>query len=78
MIDHPIEEQAKADLVASGARAAKRQDADEQIDADASGPLGAVFDSDPAERFRYGIETFLDGLRHQLADPAEAARRHRT
>lgn len=76
VIGHTIEEQAKADLVASGAWAAKRQDAAEQIDADASGALGAVFDSDPAERFRYGIETFLDGLRYQLANPAEAARRH--
>jgi TetR/AcrR family tetracycline transcriptional repressor len=67
VIGHTIEEQAQAQLVASGAWASKRAAAAEQIDADDSGALGMVFDSDPAERFTYGLQTFLDGLQQQLA-----------
>jgi TetR/AcrR family tetracycline transcriptional repressor len=78
VIGHTIEEQAKADMVASGAWATKRQDAAEQIDADESGALGVVFDSDPTERFDFGLQTFLDGLRYQLARNAEADQHHRT
>jgi TetR/AcrR family tetracycline transcriptional repressor len=66
VIGHTIEEQAQSELVASGAWAAKRASAAEQIDADDTGALGMIFDSDPAERFAYGLQTFLAGLRHQL------------
>jgi TetR/AcrR family tetracycline transcriptional repressor len=66
VIGHTIEEQAQAELVASGAWAAKRESAAEQIDADDTGAIEMLFDADPAERFAFGLGTFVDGLRVQL------------
>jgi AcrR family transcriptional regulator len=63
VIGHTIEEQARANLVDSGAWS-KKMDAFAGLADDVA--LSA-FDADPQERFAYGLRLLLNGIRHELA-----------
>ncbi|QXJ22288.1 TetR/AcrR family transcriptional regulator C-terminal domain-containing protein [Actinomadura graeca] len=67
ILGHTIEEQAQAELAASGAWEAKRAALSEQS-AQETGvrPLDAIMDVPPEERFAYGLTVFINGIRHQL------------
>lgn len=66
VLGHTIEEQAQAELAEQGAWAAKMAAFSKLSDDLAV----TAFDTDPAERFEYGLQLFLDGVRQQLAKPA--------
>ncbi|WP_019548908.1 TetR/AcrR family transcriptional regulator C-terminal domain-containing protein [Streptomyces sulphureus] len=63
VIGHTIEEQARADLVEGGLWS-KKMDAFTELSDDVA--LSA-FDADPEERFVYGLQLFLNGIRHELS-----------
>lgn len=64
VIGHTIEEQARADLIKSGAWATKMAAFNELTDHVAV----TTFDADPAERFAYGLKLLLNGIRHELTE----------
>jgi len=67
VLGHTIEEQAQAELVAAGTWSAKLEALNERSDPGyMQTAAAATFSADPAERFGYGLQAFLDGLRRQL------------
>jgi TetR/AcrR family transcriptional regulator, tetracycline repressor protein len=69
VLGHTIEEQAQIELIKRGAWEPKLV-----VDGIENKIAATAFAADPAERFRYGLELLLDGIRQQLAPPASAAR----
>ncbi len=67
VLGHTIEEQAQLDLTERGAWNPKLT-----VDGIENKLAVTAFTADPAERFGYGLQLFLDGIRQQLARlPAE-------
>jgi TetR/AcrR family tetracycline transcriptional repressor len=68
VLGHTIEEQALAALLADRTWkdkvASYRQDEEPHI----ARAIDAVIDSDPTERFTYGLRIFIDGISHQIRD----------
>ena len=69
VLGHTIEEQAQIELVKRGAWEPKLV-----VDGIENKIAATAFAADPGERFRYGLELFLDGIGQQLALPSSAAR----
>jgi TetR/AcrR family transcriptional regulator, tetracycline repressor protein len=69
VLGHTIEEQAQSELVDRGAWEPKLV-----VDGIENKIAATAFGADPADRFRYGLELFLDGIRQQLARPSPATR----
>jgi TetR/AcrR family tetracycline transcriptional repressor len=67
VLGHTIEEQAQLELAGRGAWEPKLT-----VDGIENKLAATAFTADPAERFGYGLELFLDGIRQQLARPARA------
>ncbi|WP_239085201.1 TetR/AcrR family transcriptional regulator C-terminal domain-containing protein [Streptomyces halstedii] len=67
VIGHTIEEQARADLVNDGSWP-KKMDAFAELADDVA--LSA-FDSDQQERFAYGLQLLLNGIRHELTTSSQ-------
>ena len=66
---HTIEEQAQIELVQCGAWEPKLV-----VNGIENKIAATAFAVDPAERFRYGLELLLDGIRQQLAPPSPTTR----
>jgi TetR/AcrR family tetracycline transcriptional repressor len=62
VLGHTIEEQAQIELTARGAWEPKLT-----VDGIENKLAATAFTADPAERFGYGLQLFLDGIRQQLA-----------
>jgi TetR/AcrR family tetracycline transcriptional repressor len=62
VIGHTIEEQAQLELTERGAWEPKLT-----VDGIENKLAATAFTADPAERFGYGLQLFLDGIRQQLA-----------
>ena len=69
VLGHTIEEQAQIELIKRGAWEPQLV-----VDGIENKIAATAFAADPAERFRYGLELLLDGIRQQLAPPASTAR----
>lgn len=69
VLGHTIEEQAQIQLIERGAWEPKLV-----VDGIENKIAATAFAADPAERFRYGLELLLDGIRQQLALPSAAPR----
>ena len=68
VLGHTIEEQAQIELVERGAWEPKLI-----VDGVENQIAVTAFAADPSERFRYGLELLLSGIRQQLAPPASSA-----
>ena len=62
MLGHTIEEQAQLELTERGVWEPKLT-----VDGIENKLAATAFAADPAERFGYGLQLFLDGIRQQLA-----------
>ena len=62
MLGHTIEEQAQIELTERGTWEPKLT-----VDGIENKLAATAFTADPAERFGYGLQLFLDGIRQQLA-----------
>ena len=62
MLGHTIEEQAQIELTERGVWEPKLT-----VDGIENKLAATAFTADPAERFGYGLQLFLDGIRQQLA-----------
>lgn len=60
-----IEEQARGRLTPETVRA-KLAEGERELGPEVGAALGSVATADPDDRFRYGLELFLDGIRQQL------------
>ncbi len=69
VLGHTIEEQAQIELVKRGAWEPKLV-----VDGVENKIAATAFAADPAERFSYGLELLLDGIRQQLALPSPGTR----
>lgn len=72
VLGHTIEEQAQTQAAQQGSAWEAKQAEWEATHAELNDTpqaraLGAVIQTDPAERFAYGLAIFLDGIRHRLA-----------
>jgi TetR/AcrR family tetracycline transcriptional repressor len=75
VLGHTIEEQAQLRLGEQGADWLARQgyaSGDDPVFAQA---IGSVIAADPAERFAYGLQLFIDGIRQQLPSTRPGRRR---
>jgi TetR/AcrR family tetracycline transcriptional repressor len=70
VLGHCIEEQAQAELAADGGWAARALEFRHDADSDFDEAMAATITADPAERFAYGLQLLVDGIRAQL--PAQA------
>lgn len=68
VLGYTIEEQARQQLPGRDDWAVRLAAVSEHQDPQFLRALTSVVASDPTERFRYGVELFLDGLRHQLRE----------
>lgn len=75
VLGHTIEEQAQRELADRGA-GASTWSSDLQDDTPYTQARASVLAADPDERFAYGLQLFIDGIRHQLP-PATSRRRLR-
>lgn len=66
VLGHTIEEQAQARLPTDDDWQARLERSDTPLSAGFASALTAVRESDPAERFDYGIEILIDGVRSRL------------
>lgn len=73
VLGHTIEEQALASLLAEGGWEPKTLAYDEDDDPGFAQAITAVVASNPEERFAYGIQLFLDGLRYHGGDRVPVA-----
>ena len=65
VLGHTIEEQAQIELAERGAWETKLA-----VDGIENKLAATAFAADPAERFRYGLQLVIDGIRQQLAPPS--------
>lgn len=72
VLGHCIEEQAQAELAADGGWDAKALGFLEHDGSDFDQAITATIAADPAERFAYGLQLLIDGIRSQL--PTEVTR----
>lgn len=75
VLGHTIEEQAQLRLEEQGEDWQARQAHAPDVDPLFARALGAVIAADPAERFAYGLELFIDGVRQQLLGGQQRTRR---
>ena len=68
VLGHTIEEQAQLELTARGVWEPKLT-----VDGIENKLAATAFTADPAERFGYGLQLFLDGIRQQLARLTQAS-----
>jgi TetR/AcrR family tetracycline transcriptional repressor len=66
VLGHCIEEQAQAELAADGGWEAKVADRTEHDGSSFDVAMTATMAADPAERFAYGIQLIIDGIRARL------------
>jgi TetR/AcrR family transcriptional regulator, tetracycline repressor protein len=66
VLGHCIEEQAQAELTAGGDWKARALGSLEPDGSDFDQAMAATIVADPAERFAYGLELLIDGIRSQL------------
>jgi TetR/AcrR family transcriptional regulator, tetracycline repressor protein len=67
VLGHCIEEQAQAELAEQGGWEAKVAELTEHDGSYFDQAMTATITADPAERFAYGLQLFIDGIRTQLA-----------
>lgn len=70
VLGHTIEEQAQARLPSDDDWRARLAASDVPISSEFASALSAVLDSNPAERFDYGIEILVEGIRSRLLSSA--------
>ncbi len=75
VLGHTIEEQAQLRLSEHGDDWQARQAHAPQDDPVYARALGSVIAADPAERFAYGLQLLIDGVRHQLPSSPQRTRR---
>jgi TetR/AcrR family tetracycline transcriptional repressor len=73
VLGHTIEEQAQARLPSDDDWHARLARSDAPISSEFASALSAVLGSDPAERFDYGIQILVDGVRNRLSSSSRSA-----
>jgi AcrR family transcriptional regulator len=76
VLGHTIEEQAQSRLVGHDDDWRARADRSPPEDPFFARALDSVIAANPADRFAYGLELFIDGIRQQLPNTRQRARRH--
>ncbi|MGC5054444.1 TetR/AcrR family transcriptional regulator C-terminal domain-containing protein [Micromonospora sp. DT48] len=71
VLGHVIEEQALAELPAGDTWRQRIEKLDAEMSTHHSAALAALTGADPGERFRYGLQVFIDGVAQQI-DRAES------
>jgi AcrR family transcriptional regulator len=74
VLGHTIEEQAQVRLNEQGEDWQARQALGPQDDPLFARALDSVIAADPAERFAYGLQLLIDGIRQQLPNPEQPRR----
>jgi TetR/AcrR family transcriptional regulator, tetracycline repressor protein len=70
VLGHTIEEQAQAHLTASKTWKSKLTEmVDQTENTYAAAAVAATLNADPADRFKFGLRAFLNGLTQELANP---------
>ncbi|UNS99131.1 TetR/AcrR family transcriptional regulator C-terminal domain-containing protein [Streptomyces tubbatahanensis] len=74
VLGHTIEEQAQRQLPSDNNWRVRNERLDVQVSPQFAVALDSLWDTDPAERFQYGLRVFVEGLSHLAAPSAQQTR----